>query len=44
MKLLVKFNLLFLTVMLLGLAVSGYVTRNLAAGLSFLTVGAALSK
>ena len=29
MKLLVKFNLLFLTVMLLGLLVSGYVTRSL---------------
>lgn len=29
MKLLVKFNLLFLTVMLLGLGVSGYVTRSL---------------
>jgi len=29
MKLLVKFNLLFITVMALGLAVSGYVTRSL---------------
>jgi protein-histidine pros-kinase len=29
MKLLVKFNLLFLTVMLIGLGVSGYVTRSL---------------
>jgi protein-histidine pros-kinase len=29
MKLLVKFNLLFVAVMLIGLAVSGYVTRNL---------------
>jgi polysaccharide biosynthesis/export protein len=27
-----------------GIAKFGYVTRNLAAGLSFLTVGAALSK